>query len=632
MPKVSRPMEDSYKVHQAVDDACGTEENRTALWTEDRKGDMGKMEQKLKRMKPVVSLILACAVVSASMTGCRESKMIERIKYTDTATVKSDKTKINPSSAGKTDKKAPAKKETKSDASETKKKETKAVKGNADNSDQKVADSNGKGKTDSDAAGTGKGKDGKSSGGGSASAGNGKGKGNKQVYDANGKKVSVPKVVTSVAAPGQAGLIVQMLGGKVKGKSILYGSSESFLDNSLAKSVFSDEGIKDVKKLWEGEGASVMSDAEFEKLLKVKPDCCFGINGQDNFSESQIKKLKKAKIAYLPIPALTSAANIENAVEIVGEVIGDNSARGGQDASDLAGKYIQYEQDEVVSSVEAKKGLYTWNDSDYNTTSESAGYQAGHSKLSAGEGKCTVYIDGWDSDASAKLTDSGETVLDQEGMAMATPGWWTRPVSYYMSVAGVINSATQGHNWKSEKELLLSPLTEKFSKLDGTFSGNLSTSESLAYEKADMGSSGYPDWFFSVYSKDNRDAGKAIGQLGDSQFPAVVVANQEIKSELVSSRGSSTGLYRTKNLKNESTGFESSICGDYAIYVNPEGIGSWADGSVESVLESVWVSGTFYGTYSKSKVKSEIRSFYKEFYRYSLSDSQLSRILAGADS
>ncbi|MGN0613293.1 MAG: hypothetical protein ACI4JB_05270, partial [Porcipelethomonas sp.] len=73
----------------------------------------------------------------------------------------------------------------------------------------------------------------------------------------------------------------------------------------------------------------------------------------------------------------------------------------------------------------------------------------------------------------------------------------------------------------------------------------------------------------------------------------------------------------------------SYVRGDYDVYVNPYGVCSWTEGSVESVLECKWAAWKIQGAYSESEVKSEIKKFYSKFYRYELSDSEVNRILGG---
>ena len=69
--------------------------------------------------------------------------------------------------------------------------------------------------------------------------------------------------------------------------------------------------------------------------------------------------------------------------------------------------------------------------------------------------------------------------------------------------------------------------------------------------------------------------------------------------------------------------FYCGVVGTYNIYVNPHGMCDWAQGSLESPLESVWLAYKFGGAYSLSEVKQITADFYRQFFNISLSDSQL---------
>ena len=68
---------------------------------------------------------------------------------------------------------------------------------------------------------------------------------------------------------------------------------------------------------------------------------------------------------------------------------------------------------------------------------------------------------------------------------------------------------------------------------------------------------------------------------------------------------------------------------DFAVYVNPYGVTSWADGSAESVLESIWAAYQINGAFTKDECISEMKNFYQKFYGYALSDSEAELILEG---
>lgn len=72
---------------------------------------------------------------------------------------------------------------------------------------------------------------------------------------------------------------------------------------------------------------------------------------------------------------------------------------------------------------------------------------------------------------------------------------------------------------------------------------------------------------------------------------------------------------------------KTTIVGDYRIYVNPSGAASWTNGSVESIIEPIWLAWKFHNAYTEEEVRETVRTFYRKFYRYELSEEQIDRIL-----
>jgi hypothetical protein len=111
--------------------------------------------------------------------------------------------------------------------------------------------------------------------------------------------------------------------------------------------------------------------------------------------------------------------------------------------------------------------------------------------------------------------------------------------------------------------------------------------------------------------------GASVVPLGKSDFPAIIVANNQIKSQIQSNsfwNYSGTG----GPCVNNST---------YQIYVNPSGIGDWAAGSVESPLESLWIAHVICGQYSDTEMRSKVSDFYYQFFGAILSNDQVDAIL-----
>lgn len=561
--------------------------------------------------KFITALILAIVVLSLS--GCRESMVIQEIIYdqasedidfqNDLKIAKSDENSQNEDENMPT-KKNKENKEKNKEEHQASKKGDKDNNGSASNT---TYNKNSKNNDKNNTNGTKTGNNGESStpSDDNTTAGPSDNPNDRQIYDGNGNIVDLPEEVNSVVVTGSAASIVQMLGGK----SIISGSSSSFTSNALARQVFEAEDIGNTKTLWDGDGSSVMSSSNFENLLKMKPDVCVTISGQNSFSSSQLSTLKSKNIAVVTLPALTSSDNIQTAVNVVGDMIGDRSGEeGGVNAKELATDYEKY-CNNLISEVKQKTGLFTWNNIDFNTGEKTA-------NNTASDGQYTLYISQW-SESAYKITNSSGTTLfkDNTGVAVAPKGYSDSPLSYYLSVAGVCNNGARFvRNQKSQ--YAVSPFNRNvFKHSTGEFEFYGDSNES----------------FVRAWNGGSIDVG-----LGESKFKSIIVDSQTIKNKIQSS---DSWKYYGKATVNNVTDYgfvaddgsmiTSYIRGDYNIYVNPYGVESWTDGSVESVLETIWTAWKFHGAYTESDVKNELKEFYSKFYRYDLSDSQAESILAG---
>ena len=561
--------------------------------------------------KFITALILAIVVLSLS--GCRESMVIQEIIYdqasedidfqNDLKIAKSDENSQNE------DENMPTKnnKENKEKNKEEHQASKKGDKDNNGSASNTTYNKNSKNNDKNNTNGTKTGNNGESStpSDDNTTAGPSDNPNDRQIYDGNGNIVDLPEEVNSVVVTGSAASIVQMLGGK----SIISGSSSSFTSNALARQVFEAEDIGNTKTLWDGDGSSVMSSSNFENLLKMKPDVCVTISGQNSFSSSQLSTLKSKNIAVVTLPALTSSDNIQTAVNVVGDMIGDRSGEeGGVNAKELATDYEKY-CNNLISEVKQKTGLFTWNNIDFNTGEKTA-------NNTASDGQYTLYISQW-SESAYKITNSSGTTLfkDNTGVAVAPKGYSDSPLSYYLSVAGVCNNGARFvRNQKSQ--YAVSPFNRNvFKHSTGEFEFYGDSNES----------------FVRAWNGGSIDVG-----LGESKFKSIIVDSQTIKNKIQSS---DSWKYYGKATVNNVTDYgfvaddgsmiTSYIRGDYNIYVNPYGVESWTDGSVESVLETIWTAWKFHGAYTESDVKNELKEFYSKFYRYDLSDSQAESILAG---
>ncbi|MDR2487310.1 MAG: hypothetical protein LBD12_05030 [Clostridiales Family XIII bacterium] len=432
------------------------------------------------------------------------------------------------------------------------------------------------------------------------------------IVDASGKTIDVPSEVNKVAAAGDAALIVQMLGGD----GILAAAPSTFLEDAFTKRVFGN-ALDGAQTLWGGGGEAPMTEANFRRLLEADPDVCVSVAGGGAFSDSQLDRLATQGIAYYTLPKLNTWDNIQLAVQSAGELIGDRSqTKGGIDAPALAREYEAWCGALLKTVNNAAGGRFTYDDIDYNNDIDRNGERKFGGRQTK-DGHYTLVLTGWDGKANFVMKHGGRTIFSEKGIAKSTRGYSNSPLSYFLSEAGVCNN---GARFRAGSEHAFAALPV-----------NLNTSNNTIQ---DSGLRIYPtatESFARVWGD-----GKDIA-LGDEGFPAIIAASRDIADGIRASRTLWKPHAPITVDKATDFGFLGSggelitsyVRGDYAVFVNPHGIASWTEGSVESVLEAPWALSRFGGARGEAEVRVDIRSFYETFYRYTPSGSDLDVILRG---
>ena len=448
-----------------------------------------------------------------------------------------------------------------------------------------------------------------------------------QKPDDNGRLIGdLPKNANIVVAAGEAAVMVEMLGENATNHDILFGTSGSLLDNQIATTVFpdlicTDKDGNSVLRLWEGDGSTVMSDENFQKILDNKDniDACFIVEGESSFSSEQLSQLKSNGIGYVTLYKMNTPENIKKNATLIGQILGKHTAKNkssyeGINSSDTAKKYNTW-----VDNVESTFGDNGFNFADVNSTIylEKGGSIKSNAKNNS-LGQYTILVDHWDESANIKIyyPSTGE---DREtgatGAAAATAGYYSSPVNYYMQIAGAVNTAaTQQVLWNSKTfvDNIYNPGGAWYLSQYAIEKGK-NTGIVHIYGKYNQYYAGYQDSvtdtknsgpILSEVTVDNKYA-TITGHLGVGNFTKIIATSETIASNLVSSATFSNALSET--LTNAET-----IQGSYDICINPKGIGNWVKGSVESPLESYWISDTFSET---SIAKEAVYNFYKDFYR-----------------
>jgi hypothetical protein len=312
------------------------------------------------------------------------------------------------------------------------------------------------------------------------------------------------------------------------------------------------------------------------------------------------------------------------AVYIIGQILGDKSGDGGTNAPAIASAYSDWYKN-VLDTVHKRVKRFNYENIDFNHDRYTDRTEV---KLESETemGLFTLFISRWDDSASYKIYSDKYLTLTGSGLAIAPSGYSTSPLSYYMSAAGVVNTAAVYADQFRQRLWYVAPLTSSTRIVEingsvGTECKNILT---------------------TISTRDSIGGITATYYLGDEVFPAVIVASNDIR-EAILEDNKTGGMWTfypdtyTADGKTHGNGFldeigqmvSSAIHGEYQIYVIPYGVGSWSDGSAEGVLGSVWTAMKFYNAFTQDELNNMINEFYRVFYRCDLTGEQLNAIMAG---
>lgn len=441
----------------------------------------------------------------------------------------------------------------------------------------------------------------------------------REVVDPNGEVVDPPENLSLVTAVGETAALVEMLGGKGR----LAASSESFTGNYWAQTVF-QEDMANIQTLWSGKGSEALSGDAFQALLALQPAACIVNSGDYTFTDDQLAQLAASGIETVTLPKLNNLENIESTVRLLGQILGDQSAGGGTNAPAIAEEYCKWAEG-IIQKVDNAVDSFNYGGIDFSKD-RYALRQDTYTDTETETGLYTLFISDWDGSASYRLFSGSYQTLAGNGVAIAPSGYSTTPLSYYLSEAGVVNTAAVAPDSFSLKYWYVNPLDPSTRVMDIQGAAGTVTNR-----------------FLTVINDQTSDGttGSRV-YLGEERFPAIVAASQAVRSAIESNKASGSmwtpyPVETSSDGKVSGYGFReeqgqivsTTIHGDYSIYVLPDGVGSWNYGSAEGVMASMWAASKFCGAFQEQDLKQEIADFYSAFYGYSLNDGQLSQILAG---
>ncbi len=575
---------------------------------------------KIKRSVSVSLILLIILSMSLGMTGCRESHVLEQVVYTEDQQIDFENHKIeNDEDNTDEDEELSARAQRDDSQKERNQQNTQAVRG-----DGNSKDTTAKLKYDQDSLQSGE----------TTGAGNGNnpseqtdsagvnditgidvGTDNtpRQIVDVNGQTVEIPHNVATVTAVGETAVLVEMLGGNGR----LLASSESFTTNPWCKAIFETD-MGNVQTLWPGRGRDAISNEGFQALLAAKPTVCLVNSGDITFSDEQLIQLSEAGIITVTIQKLNNLENLEAAVRLLGEILGDQSGSGGKNAPAVAQDYCKWAEG-IINKVNNSVDAFRYNNIDFSKDRyASRNYEYKDTETDAG--LYTLFIGAWDGAASYRLYSGVHQTMAGNGVAIAPSGYSTTPLSYYLSEAGVVNRAAVASDNFRLRNWYVRTLNPSTRILE--ISGSVGTDTNQFLTKITD-----PSTSADIY-------------LGEPRFPALIAADNAVRGAIEQDRASG-GMW--KDFPRVSAGQVSGygfleeqgqlvstmIHGPYQIYVLPAGAGSWNYASAEGVLTSMWAAMKFQGAFSEDDLRNEIANFYSSFYGYTLSAEQIGWILAG---
>ncbi len=482
-------------------------------------------------------------------------------------------------------------------------------------------------------------------------------------------RLSEPQHADKMAVLGsQAAVLVQAIGGK---GAICAMSRDAYTSKGSAaastfKDVFADElsdGFASSVLLWSNDG-SAKDGADLSDVDALVSAC-----GQEGvivydqsmgdqtqlFSETQRRKIAGADIELVPVD-LTSVDGIRDAAQAVGEVLSESGTRShGQTSTEMAEAYRKAMTDIVTEAADVHGGVLA------GTSSDPLSSYAGCPITGSMDSGVRAYV-AVDSQISG-LRYNGAGGFDVKLLLFANMDATSSPLMFWEQVGGACDGSRKSNYTKGTTYTALWPrlkieLLKQY--LEGstgvaysawnasTFVRNEDMTVTLDYRFAGSTDNGYglgsryvPYLIVCANSSGKTAAAVKqsvvadIGRGASSLYGANVFATSGADGE------KTTIGWDGDNSDNVLTSASSKVDPSSVVRENPVGlVGEWTEGSMESVLESVWIAELYSHkpancTYDNSAfdmnrfnvtigrtactdAEQTTRAFYSYFYRFDL--------------
>ena len=338
-------------------------------------------------------------------------------------------------------------------------------------------------------------------------------------YDAS-DPTAEPRKVTTMAAFGQAAVIVQMIGGTgalaATDTETLSGDFARIFDTSNIYNAWSDDGTD----------ASTMN---IDAIIESGADTVLVYSGDyftQSLSKADIKRLNKEGITQTVIYPMTNSGNIKRDVNVVAEMLAESPdiQYAGQTAN-RAASYTAFHDRVVQSAANANNGLA-------GTTVFETGKDSSAPSLTSNLSfTYTLLADEYEEAAYTGPTANGWK--PEGGLLFASAGYNTTPVSYYIQAGGLVNNAAD----KTSKSATGKIVAWQFHTNNFPFRKSEWSGTTVKQAKT-------PDGYSLLTTTNNLHGIYPFGEsFGSASFPKIIVTSPDIKSQLISNSQNPSGTY-----------------------------------------------------------------------------------------
>ncbi len=489
--------------------------------------------------------------------------------------------------------------------------------------------------------------------------------GERKIYDPN-NGFAEPPHADKIAACGQAAVMVEALGGgealAAMDSNTYYGTNTSSV-GSFAE-VFGDELPSDFAQtalLWSGSGTSPSNLTDAEALASACGEGGVIVYDQgegdleSRFSTEALEVLDRAGITYIPVDFSTVQGMLD-AANVIGEVLSESPYA--PLAKSNAEAYWKTVDDLVTQAADSHGGALAARDestsgtrllSTYNSCPVSS-WRTNHTFSAFG----TSYVRGIG-------YTNGSYALDSESGLLFTGSTASSPLSFWAQAAGVWNrgaDVVSSGSPKNDTAMLYGVVTG--ARFDSSFFSSASGAPELTRCVSSvllgtedrigttsdsnfgdgLGSAAFPYLIVSASGNSTSDQVKqsVVAQMlsSDPLNPySILPWNKQSPNNMLSTEFSSISIIgsTTDNAKG-SVFHDQGVSASDTVRANPSGLlGSWTAGSMESVLETVWLARIYSAapansdyspicSYSVQQLEDAVMGFYETFYRMEASEAQ----------